>query len=413
MKSARHWGKIGLRSHHGICVPLSAIGTFLDLMALIDWCKSVHLDCIQLLPLNDTGGDPSPYNPISSCALDPKYLSPNDPLDMNGYDAFVKENGWLSAYSRFKEQRDGSQNHAITQFHCFTQMERVRKHADLQGVYLMGDLPISVSPDSADVWEEPSLFRTDLEAGSPPDVFDPSGQHWGFPLFHWDAMGQQGYAWWKRRLQVMERFFHIYRIDHVVGLFRMWAIPRGRKVAEGSFIPAPGKKLLEMMLDASSMLPIAEDLGTIPKEVNPILKELGICSTKVVRWQKNIPLNEYEPFSLTTLSTPDTEPLALWWTNTPSESVPFAAFMKLPYHPILSFQNRLAILRAAHHSGSFFHINLLQEILALFPELIWQSERINIPGTVSPTNWTYRLRPSIAELVNHEGLKGALREIIT
>ncbi len=252
MKSAPHWEKIGLYPHHGICLPLfslkthksSGIGEFLDLIPLIDWCKSLGFDLIQLLPINDTGADPSPYNPISSCALDPIYLSLT-PLGLslapaNGerverreilkrkmevlkelfqktfsslkkseaYQKFLRENPWLNSYGRFKALKEKFEGrywvewpdqeadpetvdfHLFLQYHCFSQMEKVKLHASEQKFFIKGDMPILISPDSADVWSEPHLFIRDLEAGAPPDYYNSLGQKWGFPLFNWEAAAQ-------------------------------------------------------------------------------------------------------------------------------------------------------------------------------------------------------------------------------
>lgn len=466
MKTAPHWEKIGQSPHHGICVPLfslhtqksSGIGEYLDLLPLIDWVKSIHFDCIQLLPINDTGTDPSPYNAVSSCALDPVYLSlhelgletqiPKGPrIDVlnqklgvlftlfqktfptlsktAAYQTFLNENPWLPAYARFKVERNSHKEidfYPFLQYHAFRQMKLAHDHATKQGVFLKGDIPILLNPDSTDVVENPAQFHLDLNAGAPPDLYNRLGQNWGFPLFNWDEMRKTGFQWWKRRLKTIQNLYHIYRIDHVVGFFRIWGIPKGAKAAEGSFFPpdqklwaGQGRELLTMMIDASPLLPMAEDLGTIPKEVYPILKELGICGTKVVRWEKKeghfTPFKDYEPLSLTTLSTHDMDTLELWWKKTPAESVPFAQFMGIQYHPLLSPKDRLKILTEAHHSASLFHINLLQEYLALFPELVWpnpEEERINVPGTLLPGNWTYRFRPSIEEIAAHTGLREAM-----
>jgi len=510
MRTDAHWKQIGLYPHHGICLPLSAlrsrkscgIGEFLDLLPLIDWCSSLNLDCIQFLPLNDSGDDPSPYNALSSCAIDPVYLSLADLPDKGPlqeeleafipftqtqripilevkrqkskwlykyyqrtfsslsktsvYQDFVKQHPWLETYALFKslkdeygwkewkdwpleyrtpnlkqmsEKRDSIDFQCFLQFHCFNQLSKVRSHAEEKKIFLKGDIPILLSPDSADVWAHPSFFKQDLAAGAPPDFYNPLGQKWGFPLFDWDAMRHSGFTWWKRRLQVVENFFHIYRIDHVVGFFRIWAIPAGKKPTEGFFVPSDsslwpgqGREILEMMIDASPLLPIAEDLGTIPPFVRPILKELGICSTKVVRWERRwqgdksyIPYSEYEPFSMTTVSTPDSDTLQLWWKKYPDESIPFAHFKKWTYQPRLSSEQQLEILRDAHHTPSYFHINLLQEYLALFPELVWpdpEDERINIPGTLLPTNWTYRFRPFIEDIITHKPLAEAFHKIL-
>lgn len=488
MKTDAHWQKIGLKPHHGICIPLFAlhsatscgIGEFLDLLPLIDWCKEIGLDTIQLLPLNDTGTDPSPYNPISSSALDPVYLSlselgisPLPPLAVkqrievlsfklpllrkffeetfsalsqtSAYQSFLAEHAWLPLYARFKALKEQySDKHwsdwppdatpspkdidfyTFLQFHAFRQMALVRSHAQKQRIFLKGDIPILINSDSVDVWSNPTLFRLDLHAGAPPDAYNALGQDWGSPLFDLEAMSKDGFLWWKQRMKVIAKLYDIYRIDHVVGFFRIWGIAKGKLAKEGLFFPsdpalwdALGKKMLELLIDTSPLLPMAEDLGTIPKSVYPILKELGICSTKVVRWERRdntyIPFDQYEPFSLTTLSTHDTDTLSAWWQKTPEESVPFAQFLNIPYHPILSAPNRLKILRAVHHTPSYFHINLLQEYLALFPDLVWPNpddQRINIPGTVLPTNWSYRFRPSLETIISHEGLKKAFREIL-
>lgn len=468
MKTDAHWEKIGKKPHHGICVPLfslrteksSGIGEYLDLIPLIDWCKEVGFDVIQLLPINDTGKDPSPYNPLSSCALDPIYLSlwelglecpkaahrsevlklkleklmeKSSPVP----DDFVQKHPWLPRYAEFralKEQFNVAwqdwpkeakpdpkliQLFTFVQFHAFRQMEMVKRHADKQGIKLKGDMPILISPDSADVWSETHLFNMKIGAGAPPDTFHAQGQSWGFPIIDWSEMRKQRFDWWKMRLHTFENLYHIYRIDHVVGFFRIWGIPKGKKALDGSFYPPDqrlwmdqGTEILEMMIDASPLLPMAEDLGTIPKEVYPILKRLGICGTKVMRWQKGTPLDQYEPISLTTLGTHDLPSLETWWKNTPEESVPFASLLHLAYHPILSQKERFAILRASHHTTSLFHINPLQEYLALFPELIFSGdEQINYPGTLLAANWTYKFRPSLEQLMEHEGLTDSIKLI--
>ena len=389
-----HWKRIGgFRRHHGICVPLFSFhtkdtprGDFYTLFLLIDWCKKVGFDCIQLLPLNDSGNDPSPYNPMNACSLDPVYIHVPD----------LKLSRDLSRQEIKELKRNRSQEEAIQQ------LKEVKEYAEKQGVLLIGDIPILVSPESVDVKEHPTLFDQSLVAGAPPDPYCQTGQKWGFPLFNWEAMERAGYPWWRKRLRFAEQFFHLYRIDHVVGFFRIWAIPKDAPATDGHFLPgdyrqweAHGKKILEMMIGATSMLPMAEDLGTIPDFVPCVLKELGICGTKVMRWQ-NIPPSRYEPLSLTTVSTADMEPLQVW-------------------KPDLTIAERREILTSSHHSASLFHINLLQEYLALFPDLVSsdsQKERINIPGTVNSTNWNYRFTPSLEEIMEHRELAKEIQRMV-
>ncbi len=505
------------RSHHGIDIPLfsirtansSGIGEFLDLLPLIDWCAQIGMDTIQILPIYDSGNDPSPYNALSSCALNPLYLSLRSlpyleeyphlqkkleelqpfnhtqrvcyrdllPLKMHwlrayfdligpslirssAFRSFIDQHAWVETYALFKvlkEQCEGrpwqewpqdlkhlsKQAYRLLidaewveicfyialQYLCYRQMHQVKEYAAAKQMLLMGDIPILISPDSADVWHEPDLFDLTLSAGAPPDAYNKAGQDWGFPLFHWELMKKTHYHWWKTRLACADTLYDFYRLDHAVGFFRIWGIPLGSPPKEGMFIPEDkmlwipqGKAILEMMLKASSMQPIAEDLGTVPDEVRATLRELGICGTKVIRWERNwegdrefIPFEDYPRLSLTCVSTHDTETLQLWWQRETEEAKAFARFKRWHYAPLLSKDQRKELLYDSHHTPSLFHINLLQEYLALFPELVWPSpeeERINIPGTLLPTNWTYRFRISLEELAAHPALKTTLRSLI-
>ncbi len=125
------------------------------------------------------------------------------------------------------------------QFHLHKQLSEVHEYATANGIAIKGDIPIGVSPTSADAWVNPELFNLDLQAGAPPDDFSTTGQNWGFPTYNWDVMEQDGYQWWKKRFQKLAEYFDAYRIDHILGFFRIWGIPTtdiwGLK---GSFLPA-------------------------------------------------------------------------------------------------------------------------------------------------------------------------------
>lgn len=111
------------------------------------------------------------------------------------------------------------------QYHLHEQLLRVRGYARSKGVVLKGDIPIGVSRNSADAWVAPSLFNLDSQAGAPPDDFSATGQNWGFPTYNWAEMAKDGYAWWKARFTKMAEYFDAYRIDHILGFFRIWEIP--------------------------------------------------------------------------------------------------------------------------------------------------------------------------------------------
>ena len=290
------------RTMKGVAVPLFSlrtaddfgIGEFADLPILGDWCIRKGLKIIQILPINDTTlhydwRDSYPYNAISAFALNPIFLNveklfgavPNASIDsfrndMNAlgtdvdypkvlkakwkyfqiafeqqwnslketadFQQFVKENeDWLPDYAHFCAERDGNgpEIHFFLQYHCDKQLREAVKTLHDKGLLLKGDIPIGVNPEGVDVKSHPELFNLDVQVGAPPDDFAAEGQNWGFPSYNWEAMANDGYAWWRRRLQVMARYFDAYRIDHILGFFRIWEIPKSVKSGLlGHFSPA-------------------------------------------------------------------------------------------------------------------------------------------------------------------------------
>lgn len=381
-------------------------------------------------------------------------------LKSKEYQNFMQTASWLKGYAAFKilrkrhheanwemwskeeqhptpelldslalQEPDEFNWYCFLQFLCDIQLKAVKDYASLKQVFIMGDIPILIDRDSADVWLHQELFDLRFSAGAPPDVFSEDGQIWGFPIYNWSAMAHQDYRWWKERLLWATRLYHIYRIDHIVGFFRIWAIPLGMHGKDGHFIPQEeitwidhGQRLMLMMLNACNMLPIGEDLGVVPPEVRECLSALGICGTRVMRWERKwkedgqfIQPNYYAVDSMTTVSTHDSEPLQLWWKDHPLEAQLFAQFKGWSYQPLLSREYQREILWDSHHSSSLFHINFLQEYLALIPGMSWpnpEDERINTPGIVSNHNWRYRLPLTLEELTSQATLKHLMQEII-
>ena len=276
-----------LRSGNGF-----GVGEFLDIPAFVDWMAETGQHVLQLLPINDTTrkgewSDSYPYNPVSAFALHPIYLNLPDAgveedesylsdrhalngcdwvdypkvmslklkylrraydklgssdLGSAGYKRFEKQNSdWLTPYAEFCARRDGAPAgfYRWVQFHLDRQLGKAVAYAHSKGVFLKGDLPIGVGRDSVDAWQFPKLFNLDSSAGAPPDYFSSEGQNWGFPTYNWEEMAKDGYAWWKARLRNMSRFFDAFRIDHILGFFRIWEIPLGeRSGAQGHFNPA-------------------------------------------------------------------------------------------------------------------------------------------------------------------------------
>ena len=173
------------------------------------------------------------------------------------------------------------------QWQLFLQMTDAKKYAAKAGVFLMGDIPFLVSRDSADVWAHQEYFKLDLSSGAPPDLYFSKGQRWGMPPYHWENIASDDYEYLIQKLQYAECFFDLYRIDHFVGMFRLWTIrldePSENAGMNGSFDPRDeklwkehGEKLLAVMLANTDMLPCAEDLGVVPKCSYEILADYKI-----------------------------------------------------------------------------------------------------------------------------------------
>ena len=164
--------------------------------------------------------------------------------DINGTPEFGKWKS-LSEYSETKVGSFRRSHKAETDFYCYVQfcldaqLREAVQYAHSKGVAIKGDLPIGISRTSVDAWRHPRLFNLDSQAGAPPDAFSIDGQNWGFPTYNWEEMAKDGYAWWKARLRKMSEYFDAFRIDHILGFFRIWEIPLGMKSGlDGHFNPA-------------------------------------------------------------------------------------------------------------------------------------------------------------------------------
>lgn len=439
------------------------------------------MDVIQILPINDSGYDPSPYNALSAFALNPILLrlegfQPPEhfnnleridylaiaklkekfidelfvkefPALKENIQSFIVEHPWVKAYAKFKvlkkknhgfywrewnvlDASEEEQNRYIfEQYLCFKQMRQVKEHATRNNVFIMGDIPILISPDSAEVWSNPEIFNCELCAGAPPDFYSAEGQKWGFPLYRWDVLEKTSFEWWKERLKTASEFFHLYRVDHIFGFYRLWAMGQDKPPKEGFYFPQhphewvpQGEKILKMLVESTTMLPIGEDLGIATDEIRASLKQIGIPGTKVFRWERMwsednrfIPYSEWPELSLTTVSTHDSEPLRLWWETYPEDAKLFAQFKKWDYAPNLSDAHIKELLWDSHHTPSRFHVNLFQEYLSMNLELRYENfyeDRINFPGIISSSNWSFRLKKSLEEIFDNTAFHNDLADIL-
>ena len=321
-----------LRSDRGF-----GIGEFNDLKDLIDWAASLGQSVIQILPVNDTTRkgdwkDSYPYSPISSFALHPLYINlqsigvketaafKKEQAELNAlseidyprvfkakmalirkafeekgekemasasYKKFVCDNEyWLEEYVQFCAKRDSLEPdyYRWMQWHLDKQFAAVAKHARAKGIALKGDLPIGVSSDSADAYWHPELFNLDSSTGAPPDAFSADGQNWGFPTYNWEEMAKDDYAWWKSRLRKMAEYFDAFRIDHILGFFRIWEIPiEHASGMMGHFNPALPYSAEEI---ASMQLPIEGLFLPDPRNPGKYQPMIAPDSARLPQWQQ-------------------------------------------------------------------------------------------------------------------------------
>jgi 4-alpha-glucanotransferase len=501
------------------------------------------LGLLQLLPINETGADNSPYNAISSVALDPIYLHmvPEEvpgllpealeelfpePVrrelqagavpykrvkilklevlsrayvefeavdlqegsdDAYDFQAFVENNmSWLPGYTLFRtllnEYGDNALWHewapehqdlekaetwlatcadkdelvryrqftAYVQWVAWKQWAAVRKWADEKGVRLIGDIPFGVSRYSADVWCERSLFDLDWSGGAPPEPFFTAGefvrrwgQNWGIPLFKWDEHREQDFAWWKQRVGATSLIFHSFRIDHVLGFFRIYAFPwqpqRNDEFSsltlteakertggrEPHFIPRPdepadlaelncaeGEALLAIIQAAAgASTVIAEDLGMVPKYVPKLLLKMGIPGFLIPHFSVDPELREYvrkgdfREISIATWGTHDHQPLIAWYNELtrrwrgPDGHEAWLELQRLmrflgenENNPPDTLNEKLheAMLRTLLEARSCWTIFTISDVFAM-------DLRFNQPGTATDDNWSVRLDRPLAD----------------
>jgi len=644
----------------GIAVPLGAlrtrhsigVGEFPDLVELANLCKACGIGLIQLLPVNDSGFQSSPYSALTAFALHPLYLRIGDMEEAQGFgtqlqelkerfdplprfaygplqDAkiallremfqknkkkilasaepgkklhtWIEQNPWIidyAVYRRLKDAHNGAHWKEWTQFrivdekiihdlwnnpqykeeHLFWvwvqealdhQFTQAAKTIQEMGIILKGDIPILMNEDSADVWAHSELFHWDLSAGAPPEPLNPLGQNWQFPTYNWEALEKTGYSWWISRLRLASRYYSAFRIDHVLGFFRIWASSRrDNSAALGHFVPSvpitteelynlgfddsrirwlsqphipthelfeamrgdptteaairkacakaltrigteelwlfsdtisgeldiealdihgylkeylltvwrnrvlipqgdgtyypswtywdtrafptlseserrnleamiqqkrtesellwedQGRKLLSAFVQATDMIPCAEDLGAIPDCVPKVLQELGILGLKIVRWTRRwgewgepyIPFAEYPELSVCTPAVHDTSTVRQWWENE-ADREQFRQFINVPYmNDRYTPETAEILLGHIIEAASRYCIFQVQDLLHLSPR--WyaekpEDERVNVPGSVNDFNWTYRLPGTLEDIAMDQTFISACKKLTT
>ena len=343
---------------------------------------------------------------------------------------------------------DRAQFFAYVQWVAHQQWDEVKKYAEGRGVALMGDVPFGVSYYSADVFAKRGEFVLDWCGGAPPethfkdDTFTQKwGQNWGIPIYDWADMGLRNFDWWRQRVRAVAHCFHLFRIDHVLGFYRIYAFPwrprQNKKFLDldwnqmlgktggraphfhprDDFSPQnceanrqEGEEYLRAVLEeaGSNLHVIGEDLGTVPDYVRPSLRSLGIAGFKIPQWEfyhgRIVPGSEYERLSVATYCTHDHPPVRAMWEEAFGAGVAaeqarsdlekiaaFSGFRRTNEQIDYERDFYPAILHALFESESWIAIVMITDLLA-------RKYRFNVPGTAGSSNWTRRMQRSVSQL---------------
>lgn len=557
----------------GVLTPLFAlrgtrdlgIGDIGALRVFLSWSHDHGFRVVQLLPINETGSDHSPYNAISSVALDPTTIetTPGALADLTEEDfadatkhvdlhalsagpvaytivkplkrallqrafarftvtswkkndtrarrfrAFLRaEAAWLDAYALFRvlmDESEGGERWDVwpeeqrtfsaaqkwlaaqpaafrreiadkmrfamwVQWIAATQWAALRAEADALDIALMGDIPFGVSYYSADVWADHEIFDHRWSGGAPPErVFETDpftykwGQNWGVPLYNWAELRKRNFDWWRQRVVKVREVFHLFRIDHILGFYRIYSFP-WRPALNAEFLPltleeaetrtggdlphfrpheddtpehrasnrALGEELLKVLIEVCGPHTlIGEDLGTVPEYVRPSLLELGIAGFRVPQWELEsdgqlIPGERYDRLSVVTYATHDHPPIRVMWDtwmqtieaaiHDPEklaekrdfawwEARRIARWCGFDVPEIMPFAKVHELLLAG-----LFRSNSWMAI-CMITDLFGTAQRFNVPGAVADTNWSSRLDLPVASWKNDPTISAKMHAI--
>ena len=293
----------------------------------------------------------------------------------------------------------------ILQYFFYIQWQDLKVYAKNKGINIIGDIPIYVAHESADVWANQELFKLDqdgcmiVQSGCPPDLFQETGQLWGHPIYNWDIHEKTEFSWWLSRIEYLFRMVDIIRIDHFNGLVKYWEVPaEDRNAVNGAWIQAPGEKLLEKMIKELGKKPImAENLGEAASDSEPLLKKFGIPGMQIVQISidNGNTLADIDTNNVIYTGTHDNDTALGWFKNKVSNSAhdkkgdselkkDTLSLIKSDGYEIHWDMTRLAL-----DSSADIAIIPLQDILGLDSQ-----SRMNMPGTVGK-NWEWRFDPDL------------------
>jgi len=330
---------------------------------------------------------------------------------------------WPKEYRTFSQAKNASllteledtiNAHQFYQYLFFAQWKALKEYAHSKGISIIGDIPIFVSEDSADVWTHPEIFSLDQngipthQAGVPPDYFSEDGQLWGNPLYNWDELKSQNYAWWVDRLKANFNLYDIIRLDHFRGFDSYWAVPFGSKTArEGEWLPGPGLDLFNAIHKSiPQALFIAEDLGDITPSVRTLMKKTGLPGMAILQFAFGSgPENSYLPHNhihnqVVYPGTHDNDTTLGWYHSLDQDTGDHVRrYLRINGETIT-----WDFIRTCYESTANLAVIPLQDLLSLGSEA-----RMNYPGSADG-NWTWRYTQSEFEALRSTS-SGYLKEL--
>ena len=369
---------------------------------------------------------------------------------------------WIDAQNAEARERFAERESFFryVQWVAYDQWMAAKSYAETRGVALMGDVPFGVSYYSADVFARRHQFALDWSCGAPPEPYFKDdeftqkwGQNWGIPLYRWDVMRANNFDWWRHRVRGVRRIFHIFRIDHVMGFFRIYAFP-WRPERNADFLPltwdemlratggrfphfAPrddethehadanrreGEEYLRAVLDeARETRLVGEDLGTVPNYVRPTLQSLGIAGFKIPHWEKHgddriVSGSEYQRLSVATYATHDHKPLRAIWEEAFEQENATNEQAKNDLAHVAQFAGIGAPTEADDFEHSFYEpvtAALFRSeswmAVIMITDLLARKDRFNVPGTAADSNWSQRMHLTVARLGSSRVVKRRMK----